>query len=635
MLSLSLTPVAGAEDVERENYGYLPYERESYHYSSTESAISLFSVEEELPASYDSRDYGYVSPVKNQGLDGACWTFAATGALESYMLKFYGEKDENGKVINNNEFDFSENHIRYMSSCDFNNPLGYNVGINSGGNTLMSSSYFLNDFGPVDDENDMYYTDDLHHKRDYSATKDIPKSDYKVDSVSFLPQIIPLNDKESSNLSFLENNLELFKSEPEKYSDYLNLYYQLKNKQNLFNNRYSYLDDIKRLVMEYGSVVCGVYYNSAYLTADGHNLYCNKLGNNHQVLIVGWDDSYSKNNFKSVPATDGAFIVKNSWGEDSRDNGYFYLSYSDYNLFFDLMAITSVVDRVDNEIVYSLDPFGMVDAICYDAQYNPVSYGNSFEKKTENEKIAAVGLYAFSGVEYQLYLVNNSPVDSEYEGVYELPNYLNERIKLGDSFCFGDDGYYTIRLEEKIPIISDKFSIIVKADSNSIIYMPVEKNTNFSDGRVFIDKVVSNEKESFLRPSGEYYEDFFYEYNENGNFCIKAITETTDSYSEFELANFTDENGKEKTAFTAGDTVYIVPALNGANLDGKQIICVGYDENKAVKMLQYKNFNSDGQNRFEIENIPEDFYKYTFYMYVWEMGGLKPLGDAVKVGVEK
>lgn len=39
-----------------------------------------------LPASYDARNQGIVTPAKNQGTCGSCWAFNAVGAMESHLL---------------------------------------------------------------------------------------------------------------------------------------------------------------------------------------------------------------------------------------------------------------------------------------------------------------------------------------------------------------------------------------------------------------------------------------------------------------------------------------------------------------------------------------------------------------------
>ncbi len=62
---------------------------------------------------------------------------------------------------------------------------------------------------------------------------------------------------------------------------------------------------------------------------------------NHDVTIVGWDDSFPKENFFDEPPGNGAWIVKNSWGGDESefpnkgdwgDHGYFYISYYDHTI---------------------------------------------------------------------------------------------------------------------------------------------------------------------------------------------------------------------------------------------------------------------------------------------------------------
>ena len=55
---------------------------------------------------------------------------------------------------------------------------------------------------------------------------------------------------------------------------------------------------------------------------------------NHAVTVVGWDDSFSAENWPEGhrPPGDGVWIVKNSWGTEWGNDGYFLLSYYDMNL---------------------------------------------------------------------------------------------------------------------------------------------------------------------------------------------------------------------------------------------------------------------------------------------------------------
>lgn len=50
-----------------------------------------FGVSNGVPDSWDWRTQGVVSPVKNQGSCGSCWTFSTVGALESHFLLKYGQ----------------------------------------------------------------------------------------------------------------------------------------------------------------------------------------------------------------------------------------------------------------------------------------------------------------------------------------------------------------------------------------------------------------------------------------------------------------------------------------------------------------------------------------------------------------
>ena len=81
---------------------------------------------------------------------------------------------------------------------------------------------------------------------------------------------------------------------------------------------------MKQTISNYGGIFAGVH--GAQLMSDAYNnstgaIYCdpndveNSYTMNHAVVIIGWDDNYSKDNFNEAhrPSSNGAWIVKNSW----------------------------------------------------------------------------------------------------------------------------------------------------------------------------------------------------------------------------------------------------------------------------------------------------------------------------------
>jgi C1A family cysteine protease len=89
-------------------------------------------------ASFDLRTQNKVSPVKDQGQYGACWSFSTMASLESCLLP--------GELR-----DFSEDNLVLNS--------GFDTGgdpYNHGGNLWMSSAYLVRWSGPVDESQDAY-----------------------------------------------------------------------------------------------------------------------------------------------------------------------------------------------------------------------------------------------------------------------------------------------------------------------------------------------------------------------------------------------------------------------------------------------------------------------------------------------
>lgn len=90
-----------------------------------------------IPTSFDLRDEGFVTAVRDQGFCGACWTFGTYGALESGLLKIEGET-----------WDFSENHLK--------NHHGFDTSPCEGGNEQMAMAYLTRWSGPVYESDDPY-----------------------------------------------------------------------------------------------------------------------------------------------------------------------------------------------------------------------------------------------------------------------------------------------------------------------------------------------------------------------------------------------------------------------------------------------------------------------------------------------
>ncbi len=102
-------------------------------------------------------------------------------------------------------------------------------------------------------------------------------------------------------------------------------------------------DKIKRFISEYGAVSAA--YGSDPIYSSGADIYTSAVFSetnellyfiNHQVALVGWDDDYdfSSSGLSEKPSGKGAWIMKNSWGTEYGDKGYYYVSYEDTSLVF-------------------------------------------------------------------------------------------------------------------------------------------------------------------------------------------------------------------------------------------------------------------------------------------------------------
>lgn len=273
-----------------ECYGsYLDDDVDIPYYKQIRSMFSTYAIENGLlPKSYDSRDYGYITSVKNQEPFGSCWAFATIGALETTIIK-------NGL---DSAPDLSELHLAYFTYHNVDDSFG-NLGndravaarsnyLDIGGNGWVSMLTLSNWKGAVYDD------DKLSYENIVAETKD--------DALKLLDSY-SIDSKKAYDCD-----------------------YQLRNAYVILMQNQS---EVKKEIIKNGAVLSSYYHNNSYLSSANESYYLPESAsstNGHAILIVGWDDNYSKDNFKTAPENDGAWLIKNSWGDRSK---YIWISYYD------------------------------------------------------------------------------------------------------------------------------------------------------------------------------------------------------------------------------------------------------------------------------------------------------------------
>ena len=267
----------------------------------------------ELPETYDLRDYGRSTSVKNQGTEGFCWNFASTASVESSILSTpelraeLGENAEqtldlsevgNAWYVHTNIDDTSS----HLYGSHYNNP---GKGSQGGGDQCVANG-LSSGFGTYPEEL-MPYSEWGNH---FSESLRF-YSDYRL--------------KEYIEL---ENDINLIKQRLMDYGAICFSYSNYQGNYNMVNEMQSYYDN--------GSSV------------DGSD------DSSHASVLVGWDDNFSKENFVEGmrPKYDGAWLVKNSWGTDYGSQaegyeGYFWMSY-ETNLIGLSQYVMQGVDEFDN-----------------------------------------------------------------------------------------------------------------------------------------------------------------------------------------------------------------------------------------------------------------------------------------------
>jgi len=352
-------------------------------------------------------------------------------------------------------YDFSENNMKNLVSNSYSQ--GFDLTPDDGGNAFISTAYLSRWSGPVNDSEDPYSDLSTYSPTGLSVQK-------HVQETLFLPK----------KSEFLDNEV------------------------------------IKNAIMEYGAVYTTIYWNPGYYQQKNYAYrYPGSLSVNHAVTIVGWNDSFDRNSFTQVPPGDGAFIVKNSWGDTWGEDGYFYISYYDTKLGHNENAIFTAESQNNYDHVYQYDPLGWIVSKEYEGSL--VAWGGNVFSSERNENLRAIGFYTTDlNTAYEIYIYKN-PVSG--------PVNSGQGYLVQESGRYSFPGYHTHVLNSAVPISAgEKFSIVIRFTNPSAsgplaVEEPVAR---------YSSKAQANPGESYVSPNGVKWEDI--SRNSEANLCIKAFT---------------------------------------------------------------------------------------------------------------
>lgn len=418
------------------------------------------------PGTYNANEEGFVTDVKNQRNTSLCWAFSLASNLETSLLT-RGQK----------YYDLSEEQLAYFWANRVNDPLGNTPNdkitrtqsnYHGTGNGRVAS-FFLSTWSGMTTE----------------------------EKVPFQSSAVTWPDSLAYDTSaYMEDAI---------FSQYT-------------------VERTKQLLMEYNSVSAMIYMLDNYYYPDTASYSCPQSGLvNHAVTIVGWDDTYSKENFPSASGVnnDGAWIVKNSYGKNWGKNGYFYLSYEDKSITNLVSNTAATTPAYPNNYFYDgaaagtvTFPSKTINNGYYVSNIFKVTAGNG--KDEELGEIVTAVPQDNTDFQIQVYtdLKNTSDPTSGTPAYAEPVDYTQPLA-----------GIHTIHLNTPVKIPQGTFySVVIRIPDGSNKFY-VEKTTTSTSW--FTATAGIDPDQSFFSTSGKKWYDAGNQYN--CCFSVKAHTKTLDS----------------------------------------------------------------------------------------------------------
>ncbi|MBU9738863.1 lectin like domain-containing protein [Diplocloster agilis] len=272
---------------------------------------------------------------------------------------------------------------------------------------------------------------------------------------------------------------------------------------------------IKEAVYKYGGVQSSLY--TSLTGSASRSMYYNQkkyaycyIGTekpNHDIVIIGWDDNYPKENFNTELEGDGAFICQNSWGEEFGDDGVFYVSYYDTNIGMHNVVYTSVEEPDNYDHLYQSDLCGWVGQVGYGS--DTAYFANVYQAEGA-ERLQAVGFYATGkDTEYEISVVRD----------FQGPDSLNQREYIQSGYI-SNAGFYTIPLDAPADLVpGERFAVVVKIKTPNSVH-PIAIEYPADDVTMDVDLT---DGEGYISLYGSTWDSL--EENYQCNFCLKAYTD--------------------------------------------------------------------------------------------------------------
>lgn len=278
--------------------------------------------------------------------------------------------------------------------------------------------------------------------------------------------------------------------------------------------------------MENGAVATS-YYSSGTYTSDNYKHYYNNAYNysDHAVTIVGWDDTISKTLFKTQPAGDGAWLIKNSWGTYYGYSGYMWISYYDTSILNSEATVYTVVPADTYNNCYQYD-----GASYFSGSYSMYKkYANTFMTDALSEQTQILNAVSFSvmtvNTSYSIQIYINSTAGQPESGTPALAAPI-----VGTTDY---EGYYTIKLPTTVTLkAGDTFSVVVSFDDYAGMMQSRGTSYEMMKNSLYVGSTLYNYSLTGHNTSSDY-QSMHYNYSgwvndstpaTGFNYCIKAFT---------------------------------------------------------------------------------------------------------------